>query len=473
MEPTVTLPPCPNPPTLERPEDQRPQVNGQVGTPVSLVAGTLLGIPEDAQTYEWNHLFGMPDEVEYFTGHGAELSDRETPLASFVPEYPGNYRFRLTATESDGSSQRAEVEVLVAQESTVALEVKGVIFADLFGEMGGPEFNIAPEDPDCLVEALDHAMAAPLRVGANWVGLASSAFYTQVSPIPIIGDHGNYLSLTDDRYFASLVGAARERGLKVMQFEGLSPGLELTDEQLDAFGPMQNSPDWWEAWFTEWERWLLPRAARAETNGVEMFVPYPFAEDTFRPDVYPQYGDRWREVLAAVREVYSGTVAMSFVNADERLNFIDAFDVALITVFDGMYISTEIIEDVQNPTMEELIESNRFFFSFPQGLIEAGTPIYYILTVNSSDGQRRSEDVEERASFEVDFQEQALYYEAFFKVVEESPWIRGVFTERWDWFDQYQRPGDPPGASYFDATFEASPRSKPAEEVVRLWFDIY
>ena len=257
-----------------------------------------------------------------------------------------------------------------------------------------------------------------------------------------------------------------------MQVEGLTPGLDLSSEQLNAQGSMKNDPDWWDAWFTEWERWLIPRAARAEKNGVDMFVPLQFAEDTFRPEVYSQYGDRWREILAAIRDFYSGTLAMSFVNADERLTFIDAFDVALITVFDGMYITTDIIEDVQNPTMEELIEDNRFFFSFPRGLIEAGAPIYYVLTVNSSDGQSRSEDVDERVTFEVDFNEQALYYEAFFKVVSETPWIRWVFTERWDWFDQYRRPGDPPGASYFDATLESSPLSKPAEEVIRLWFGI-
>jgi hypothetical protein len=79
----------------------------------------------------------------------------------------------------------------------------------------------------------------------------------------------------------------------------------------------------------------------------------------------------------------------------------------------------------------------------------------------------------EKATFVPDFQEQALYYEAFFKVASESPWIEGVFTERWDWFDQYSRTADTPEAIYFDATLEASPRSKPAEEVVKLWFEIY
>ncbi len=419
-----------------RPITDRPRIDGEVGTKVSLDAPNLLSPENGYVIYHWKQIFGELDEVEYITGHIAELSEATSEGASFIPPAPSNYRFQLTATDSDGASKRHDVDVRVAMGSVRELDIKGVIFADLFGEMGGPEFNSAPEGPVCLAEALDHAMAAPLRVGANWIGLASSAFYTQVSPRPVIGDHGNYLSLTDDEYFASLVGAATERGLKVMQIEGLSPGLDLSETQLNALGPMQNDPGWWDDWFTEWEKWLVPRAARAETHEVDMFVPYLLADDTIRPDVYPQYGERWREIITAIREVYSGTVAMSFVNVNESLNFIDAFDAALITVFDGMFISTDIIKDNRNPTMAELIENNRFFFSFPQGLIDAGMPMYYVLTVNSSDGQARSEEIEERATFQADFQEQALYYEAFFKTAAETPWVRGVFTERWDWFDQ-------------------------------------
>ena len=148
---------------------------------------------------------------------------------------------------------------------------------------------------------------------------------------------------------------------------------------------------WWESWFDQWEVWVVQRAARAEVNRVEMFVPLLFAESTFQPEVYPNYGERWREILRAIREVYSGTLAMSFVNADERLTFIDAFDVGLVTVFTGMYTSTDLVADTLNPTLEEATRVNEFFLSFPQPLIQAGTPIYYILTINSSDGQVGSE----------------------------------------------------------------------------------
>ena len=299
-------------------------------------------------------------------------------------------------------------------------------------------------------------------------------FIVEVGPTPVLRPGGNYHSLTDDDYYATLIAAAHERGLNVVHFEQDSPHFELSAEEMAELERLKTSDaEWWEAWFDQWKAYAVGRAARAEANGVEMFVPYLFADGTFRPEVYPEYEERWREILGAIREVYSGTLAMSFVNADERLTFIDAFDVALITVFPAMYTSMDIMEDKQNPTLEQLVEINRFFLSFPHRLAEAGMPIYYILVINSSDGQEGSEVIEEIAGFAPDFQEQALYYEAFFREAAATPWVKGVFTERWDWFDQYHRHADTPEAIYFDQTTGGAPRSKPAEDVVKLWFSIY
>ena len=468
---TAAAPSCQEAPPFQRPVNDRPRIDGHVGATVALDSQLLADGPQADQSYGWSQVFGSADDLDYITGHVAEITGRTAAQANFVPAAPGNYRFELAVIDAQGARQSHEVDVLVTGEALNPLKAKGVIFADIFGEMGAPQFNSAPEDPDCLAKALDHALAAPTRVHAGWIGLASSAFLTHVDP-PVVGDGGNYLSLTDEAYYRAMVKAAHDRGLKVLQVDGHTSGLELTPDQLELLPVKQADPDWWDAWFAEWKRWTVSRAERAERHGVEMFAPLQFAEDTFRPDVFPEYGERWRDILSTVRDVYSGTIAMSFVNADDKLNFIDAFDVGLITVFDGMYITTGIIEDVSNPTMDELLEDNRFFFSFPQALIAAEKPIYYVLTVNSADAQRRSEDIDERITMSVDFQEQVLYYEAFFKAVDESPWISGVFTERWDWFDQFARPVDPPGASYFDATLESSPRSKPAEDVVKLWYSM-
>ncbi|MFX0196965.1 MAG: hypothetical protein ACFFCW_12625 [Candidatus Hodarchaeota archaeon] len=159
-----------------------------------------------------------PYEVEYITNHQAELIDPTSATTSFIPKNLGNYRFRLSTTdEITGSTQSYELDVFVTKESERTWDVKGVIFPDLFGELRGPEFNVAPGDPEYLAQVLDHAMSTPLRVGANWVGIVSAAFYTQVDPLPIFDAWGNDLSLTNETFYAALVGAAKQRDLKVMQ----------------------------------------------------------------------------------------------------------------------------------------------------------------------------------------------------------------------------------------------------------------
>ena len=112
------------------------------------------------------------------TGHVAELLDAASETASFVPEVSGNCRFRLTETDSVGLAQQHEVYVRITAEFDTPLDIKGAIFADLWGETGAPEFNSVHEDPICLAKAIDHAFAGPLRIGAGWVDFVSANFIT-------------------------------------------------------------------------------------------------------------------------------------------------------------------------------------------------------------------------------------------------------------------------------------------------------
>jgi hypothetical protein len=93
---------------------------------------------------------------------------------------------------------------------------------------------------------------------------------------------------------------------------------------------------------------------------------------------------------------------------------------------------------------------------------------YFGFSAESADAQHASENQEERAGFSIDFREQVIYFEAFLEAMSDEEWIDGLIIGM-DWFDQYRRP---PEAWYFDATLEHSPRSKPAEQALRLWLGI-
>ena len=91
----------------------------------------------------------------------------------------------------------------------------------------------------------------------------------------------------------------------------------------------------------------------------------------------------------------------------------------------------------------------------------------YQIASSSVSGQVGSEDLAVRATFVRDFREQVVYYEALFQIVANETWVNGLWVASMNWFDQFRRAEE---FSYFDETLLGSPRSKPAEQVMSLWF---
>jgi hypothetical protein len=347
----------------------------------------------------------------------------------------------------------------------------GINFIDLYGETGGPEFNIYPDDPECFQAVLEHAFTGPLRVDAEWIGLISGGFYAQVDP-PVIQDDDHYLSLSDEYFYGEIIDAAHSRGMKVMETFQDGPSVYFTAEQHAELTQMKQTAEWWDHWYDEWKTFLLRRCDMAERHSVEAVVLMQFAESSFNPQLFPEYADRWVDIINSVREVYSGEVGLSFINADERLTFSDDLDFMQITFFGGLYTSRiGAITDPSNPTMEELLAINEEIFEGIDYRLGNSTPIYAVITFDSTDAQFSTEDPAQRTP--TDFNEQVLYYEAFYSTIEKSDWATGVFTERWDYWDEYRRSGDDFNVQYFDETNAASPRNKPAEDVVALWSQIF
>ncbi len=100
-------------------------------------------------------------------------------------------------------------------------------------------------------------------------------------------------------------------------------------------------------------------------------------------------------------------------------------------------------------------------------LSESGVPVYYQVAGGSVSGQVGSEDLDLRRTFVKDFQEQVIYYEALIQIVANETWVDGLFVASMNWFDQFKRTEE---FYYFDETILGSPRSKPAEQVLSVWF---
>lgn len=460
-EPTPVV--CESRPPVAVSINDRPVLRSVTGVPIVLNGKSIFGVSDASAEYQWTQLFAEQDSLDYTSNNLVELS-QDGATATFRPEFPGNYRFGLV--DSGGSTDLREVEAEVRPEGPGRFAVRGIVLPDLFRDNGGPGFNINPESDVCRDQAIEHALSIVPRIGNNWIALTPANFLTQLSPTPIWGAQYSDLSLLDDEFYAALIDAAHARGLKVLQHEQDAPDFTITHD-FEQWNVSRGTPEYWDAWFTGWQPWVVERAARAERFGVDMFSPFVWADDTFLPDIYPEYADRWREMIAAIRFVYSGQLAltMAFFRPD-LLTFLDELD-AVIIGMDATYFPMHM-QDPSNPTIPEIHEAaERAVDAARERFAGSGVPVYWQIGAMSADGQLGTEDPDELATFTADFQEQALYVEALFQLVADEPWVKGMFIGIVDWFDQFRRSAD---GAYFDQTKQGSMRSKPAEDVAALWF---
>lgn len=451
------------------------QYPATVGTNFTLDASALFGSTVTSGSYHWEQVYPSRTELDYVTSFNATIWNPTQRIAKVLLPYPGNYRFQLETVNGTGQATTHRVDLLATTSTYRKLDAKGVIFGDVFESLGGANFQLGPSSTQCQTASFDSAMAGPQRVGAGWVGFVPAAFYSQISPTPIIGSNNSDLSLTNDTYYYGLIASAKSHGFNVVQFEQTSVGPDTPSDQVPMLGKMENSSSWWSAWFDQWKAWDVAQAVRAQKAGVDMLVLCLYCEDTFRPSVYPNYTQRWDDIIASVRQVFTGKVAMSLIVTDDRFTMYKQLDAVFITTFPGLYTSSNSFRDPSNPTIRELENATERLVSYAAFLAGKIT-VYYIFLAYSSVGQYNADPPpwgnNPPPANLTDFREQAMYYEAFFNVIQNKSWISGVFSERWDYFDHFARLGDAPSSYYFDQTIGVSPRNKPAESVVKLWFGI-
>lgn len=343
-EPAPTRTPEPTPVVCEtRPPvavavNDRPVIGGRIGVSLALDGAELFGALDNPADYRWAQLFADSDSLDYTSYNLVDL-EQDGAVVTFMPELPGNYRFGLVDSGGSTGEPLREIEVLVRPAADAGFAVRGAVFTDLFRDNGGPGFNINPGTDKCRGEVIDHIFTVIPRTGINWMAIAPANFLTQLSPTPIWGAQYSDLTFLDDGLYAALIDAAHARGIKVLQHEGDAPDFTITFD-FDEWNASRRTPEYWDAWFTGWQLWVVERAARAERFGIDMYSPFVWADDSFLPDVYPEFPERWREMIAAIREVYSGDIAltMQFFRPD-LVSFIDDLD-AVIVNFDGTVFRT-------------------------------------------------------------------------------------------------------------------------------------
>lgn len=244
---------------------------------------------------------------------------------------------------------------------------------------------------------------------------------------------------------------ARQRGLRVL----LKPHLWLTASR--AWRAEIAMPDEaaWQQWFASYEAFLLHYATMAERLGVELLCI-----GTELHASVAQRPDDWRQLIAAVRAVYSGqlTYAANWDGEFEAVTFWDALD------FIGVQAYFPLSEAAQ-PTAPELVAGWQPHVARLREVQEK----YQRPVLFTEVGYRSAEQATAQPwAWEglgtwaaASALTQAAAYEALFEVFWDEPWFAGAYLWRW----QGRHP--PPGLL---AARAFTPQHKPAQNIMARWF---
>ena len=281
-------------------------------------------------------------------------------------------------------------------------------------------------------------------LGVNWISVVPFGFQRTPSDTEIRRG-GARFSETDERLRA--VGVqAHERGISVM----LKPHVWLRPPAWVGMVAPKTEADW-AAWFGSYRSFILHYAALARDTGIEaLCIGNELKGTTHREE-------EWRDLIAEIRDVYEGVLTYG-AHADEvwTLPFWDTLDYIGVSAYFAL-------SDKPSPTRSEMVAAWE-----PHVNRLARLAARWDRPVLFTELGYRSVDFAAQYPWKFDgttpvnLRLQADAYTAFFEAVWPKPWFAGVHW--WKWRSSL----DDGGADNDDFT----PRSKPAEEVLRQIYRI-
>ncbi len=187
------------------------------------------------------------------------------------------------------------------------------------------------------------------------------------------------------------------------------------------------SPEDWEKWFADYKAFILHYAQIAEKHQFEAFC---IGTELYIPST--QHEQEWREIIAAVREVYHGklTYAANFYLEYEGIQFWDALD------FIGVQAYFPLVER-KDPSLKALKKAWEPHFrrlklmakkwQKPLVFTEVGYRSSMDAAIHPWEWEPRGEIPKEEISAKV----QARCYQAMFERFWDEDWMEGVFIWKW------------------------------------------
>ncbi|MFU8825912.1 MAG: glycoside hydrolase family 113 [Brevefilum sp.] len=334
----------------------------------------------------------------------------------------------------------------------------------------GTIIELTPEmDPAWLAHA-PQAIANLSQMGVDTIIFSPAWRVNPQSPYlnPIIGQTPFLNELLP------LLNAAQSHDLA----SGLYPQLSANDHMEIWWLSKAHTEAWWNEFFSSYRDFALNYAKIADISGAKMLILggkhlSPAFEGGIMPDgsdsnVPVGFDSNWLELLADIRDIYSGEVLWA-APVNRELDPLPKF----LYSFDGIYLIVDTpLALGDHPTFEmiqsgftHIIDSQIYEVyrsQYKPIILAAGYPA---VETAASGCALLSEScyndglfsANELIPYEVNLQEQALIYNAIMPIIASRPWITGVSIRGYD-----------PGAVVHDGA--SSIAGKPAQDVIQYWY---
>lgn len=376
------------------------------------------------------------DAMKTFTGNPEEY----TPKSGHTDHAIRGYEFKVEVFNSVGEKM-GESSVIIDGPKFEG-EMKGINVSTWRYEWASPE-------------KVDHSLATLLRTNANWLSIWSIHFQDGPDATEIYAKTtGDPTSLMDEQVIY-LINKAHELGFRVIYYPQIwiaYPDGSGSPAEREKIVPSNE-------WFAAYKEFIVQRAEIASETGVESFTIGVELTSTERRE------DKWCEVIAAVREHYPGPIVYSPIACHlPALEHVQ--NIGWLTSLDylGLSMNLETRSGNYEPGVSELAVHYEMIAQKVEEIYSSiGKEVIILETcVPSRDGCTISPRDWDEAT--PDFQEQADYYEAFFQVFGNKPWVKGIFWNQWNTSQESWYQNDP----YWphDVIF----LNKPAERVLTSWY---
>ena len=292
------------------------------------------------------------------------------------------------------------------------------------------------------------------RLGSSHVAIVPYIFQQDAQTPVFQANYGSGWATENDQGIRSIARALDKRGIDLV----LKPQLWLRD---DTKGWLQNitfeeGPEW-DQWKAGYREHLMHYARMAERLEADVFC---VGTETDR--LAASHPGFWRELIADVRDVYSGelTYAANF-GTFGQIPFWEALDRIGVQAYFPLAaargsVSVASLKRRWTPYKAALATEARV-----HGRPVLFTEIGYRSAPHAAQQPWAWPASGEQATMTPAPELQARLYRAFFQSVWQEPWFSGALLWKWHRHEE---------AFYDERAIDYTPQGKPAEAVIRRWF---